>query len=504
MKKRLFSMCIFIVVLLIALVCTAFATTVTEEEFPEFEGKLSISDRGIEMIKSIEGCINRPMSDYSQYSIGYGCSTDFAKSHGFSTTYLSEEAAHELLLFVLEGMEQKLDSFLSSYGIVVNQHQYDALMSFTFNLGSNWMNANSRLGEVLTKGNYTVNEFASAMGVYCHVTTKNGPEILELLVDRRIREIKLFLYGAYELDDVDEKFCTLRFELDEGESETDIAFYLVGEPYQILFEAQPEEDSDLYFIGWYDENGDRITAETIAESSSKAYALWSDEEEDPELYYEGEFYVSDLSTRPVKRSFGDDAQTGTDGSGDTTVPVDPNLPPVDVPQEDFPLLNEASSVFSDLHQDQWYYDYVNELYNNGVINGYEDATFRPERTVTTGEALKMILLAAGYPEPEPVESHWARGYLDFALEYGILDSGDITDLDVPISRVMMAKVAARALGLERIFDVEPFADTSNVYAAVLSDHAIVEGYEDGTFRPDRSLTRAELSTIVWRIYNYQY
>ena len=194
MKKRLFSTLISLVILLIALSVMVFAEE--SKQSPVFEGELSISDKGIEMIKDLEGCINRPVSDYSQYSIGYGCSTEFAKKYGFSTTYLSNEEAHELLLFVLEGMEQKLDSFLTKNGIVVNQYQYDALMSFTFNLGSNWMNESTRLGEVLVNGDYTVNEFASAMGVYCHVTTSSGPKVLDLLVDRRIREIKLFLILA--------------------------------------------------------------------------------------------------------------------------------------------------------------------------------------------------------------------------------------------------------------------------------------------------------------------
>lgn len=508
MTKKLISICMTLLVLLTLLVFPVYANeTDKEDETPIFEGELSISDEGIELIKSIEGCINRPMSDYSQQSIGYGCSTEFAEKYGFSTTYLTEEKAHELLLFVLEGMEQKLDSFLKTYGIKVNQYQYDALMSFTFNLGTNWMSSSTRLGEVLADGNYTVNEFASAMGVYCHVTTSKGPEILDLLVDRRIREIKLFLYGAYELDDVDEKFCTLRFEVDEdmAEVETDIAFYQVDEPYQILFEALPA-DSDTYFIGWYDEDGNEITSETIAEESGTAYAMWSDESgeaEDLNLYYEGDAYVTDFSVMPTKRQFGEKDDSQEDSFEDTE-----QAPSADEGAEDYyegiVFENEAADIFWDITRDQWYYDYVNELYNNGVINGYEDSTFRPGNTVTTGEALKMILLAAGYGEPEPVESHWARGYLDFALEYAIIDSGDITDLDVPIDRVMMAKVAARALGLERIFDVDPFADTSNMYAAILSDHGIVEGYEDGTFRPNQSLTRAELSAIVWRINNYGY
>ena len=42
-------------------------------------------------------------------------------------------------------------------------------------------------------------------------------------------------------------------------------------------------------------------------------------------------------------------------------------------------------------------------------------------------------------------------------------------------------------------------NTDSLYATILSDHGLSEGYEDGTFRPEKSLTRAELSTIVWRI-----
>lgn len=491
MRKRLFSMIALVLVLLIALTVPVAATEDEETESPVFEGELSISEKGIEMIKGIEGCINRPISDYSQYSIGYGCSTEFAEEFGFSTSYLSNEEAHELLLFVLEGMEEKLDAFLSKYKIKVNQYQYDALMSFTFNLGSNWMTNTTRLGKVLAEGDYTVNEFASAMGVYCHVTTSDGPEILDLLVDRRIREIKLFLYGAYELDDVPEKFCTLRYESEDedAEIETDIGFYLVGEPYQILFEAAPGEENGTYFVGWYDTNGNKVTADTMAEKSGTVSAGWDMFEDDPELYTEGDVYETDFKNSPQKKKYKDGTVEEPEQSGM-------------IDMDSTEILQEASEVFSDLYADQWYYDYVNVLYNTGVINGYEDSTFRPERTVTTGEALKMILLAAGYEEPPVKESHWARGYLDFALENGILESGDITDLDVPISRVMMAKIAARAMLLERVFDSEPFVDTFNVYAATLSDHGIVEGYEDSTFRPDRPLTRAELSAIVWRVYQY--
>ena len=66
---------------------------------------------------------------------------------------------------------------------------------------------------------------------------------------------------------------------------------------------------------------------------------------------------------------------------------------------------DLSTVFTDVSTDDWFYSYVYDLYMDGVVNGYSNHTFRPSQYVTTGEALKMILLAAGFEEPERVASH---------------------------------------------------------------------------------------------------
>lgn len=169
--------------------------------------------------------------------------------------------------------------------------------------------------------------------------------------------------------------------------------------------------------------------------------------------------------------------------------------------EQAPLLSDASLAFTDVKTTDWYFTEVNSLYLSRVIGGFGDGTFRPKNTVTTGQALKMILLASGFEEPEPVESHWARGYLDLALEQQIIESGDITDLDVPMTRLLVAKVVARAIGAP-----EPengyFSDTEDAYANALKECDIMGGYPDGTFLPNKSLTRAELSAIVYRIQLY--
>ncbi len=410
------------------------------------EGDLRISHNGLEMIKSLEGCVNTPMWDVSQLSIGYGSSTVYAEKYGFSTTSLTDAEAEQLLLCVLGEMEKKLAAFVETYELELTQNQWDALLSFTYNIGTSWLKPSYRLADLLIRGDYTVNEFASAMGVWCHA----DDEINDILVLRRIREIKLFLYGAYELNDTPNKFCTLEFDASGGERTVDIAFYLEDAPYELLFDATHEDG--LYLQGWYTLDGEKITPQTIVTDDLTVYARWSDEPVEPELEIEAE-------------------------------PAQPK------------------ESFTDVQDSDWFVPYLENLLSNGVIEGYPDGTFRPERIVTTGEALKMILLAAGYAQPEPVASHWARNFLNLSLDEGIIDRGEIRDLDIPISRGLMAKIVANAMGLTRTSEGQPFADTNDDYVSILFDHGLSDGYSDGTFQPQRSLTRAELTTIVSRMYD---
>ena len=46
--------------------------------------------------------------------------------------------------------------------------------------------------------------------------------------------------------------------------------------------------------------------------------------------------------------------------------------------------------FSDVPSSHWAYTYVNDLSNKGIINGYEDGTFRPSNTITKAEYIKLL------------------------------------------------------------------------------------------------------------------
>ena len=170
-------------------------------------------------------------------------------------------------------------------------------------------------------------------------------------------------------------------------------------------------------------------------------------------------------------------------------------------------LGVVSSIpkFSDVTSSTWCYKYVVEMCDADVIDGYTNGTFRPNNTVTYGQALKLIMLAAGYPVQEKTGTHWASGYLTKA-KADKLSSGTV-DLDAPITRLAVAQIAAKAMELNTsdLSSVKPFTDTSDVYVQALSAAGIVEGYFSGgtsTFRPSNTLTRGQVSAIVWRMKNY--
>ena len=167
---------------------------------------------------------------------------------------------------------------------------------------------------------------------------------------------------------------------------------------------------------------------------------------------------------------------------------------------------EEMGDFSDISSSTWCYKYVLELSDADVIDGYSDGTFKPDNQVTYGAALKLIMLAAGYTEQAPVNSNVFSGYLARAQADGLV-SGSV-DLDAPITRLAVSQIAAKAMGLSinNLSSVRPFTDTSDPYVQALNAAGIVEGYFDNgtsTFKPYNTLTRGQISAIVWRMEQYQ-
>lgn len=167
-----------------------------------------------------------------------------------------------------------------------------------------------------------------------------------------------------------------------------------------------------------------------------------------------------------------------------------------------PAASAEERTFSDVASGSWYYTYVTDLTAAGVVGGYPDGTFNPNGATTAGEALKLILLASGFDKQEATDGNWASGYLDYAVKQGYVEDGEITDLNEPISRALIAKIAAKALDVTST-GFSPFADTDDVYATALYECGIITGSHDAlgekVFLPDDNIKRSEISAIIWRI-----
>ena len=166
----------------------------------------------------------------------------------------------------------------------------------------------------------------------------------------------------------------------------------------------------------------------------------------------------------------------------------------------------ARKIFTDVTSSTWCYKYVVELADGKVIDGYGDGSFKPDNTITYGAALKLVMLAAGYPEQKPTGSNVFSGYLTKARAEGIITRTNV-DLTKPITRLQVAQLAAGALKLDttNLSNVQPFTDTTDPCVQALNAAGIVEGYYYSgtrTYKPNNTLTRGQVSAIVWRMRNY--
>lgn len=148
--------------------------------------------------------------------------------------------------------------------------------------------------------------------------------------------------------------------------------------------------------------------------------------------------------------------------------------------------------------------------HKAYISGYTDYTFRPDKTISRAEAATIIANIDGMdPSKEykpsgfaDVLEGWFIPYINYCTEKGYIN-GYERNTFMPrytITRAEFATILARYLNLEQVKDVSYSDMTSSHWAAgyvgALAQKKIVSGYEDGTIRPDATLTRAEAITML--------
>ncbi len=108
---------------------------------------------------------------------------------------------------------------------------------------------------------------------------------------------------------------------------------------------------------------------------------------------------------------------------------------------------EIENVFSDVDNNHWALKYINYCNALMLVNGYEDATFRPDNNISFAEVIKICLSAVGYNQLITEEGdNWYDSWLDLAYEYKLIDTRDI-EVNKKISRVEMAQLLYRTINL---------------------------------------------------------
>lgn len=117
-----------------------------------------------------------------------------------------------------------------------------------------------------------------------------------------------------------------------------------------------------------------------------------------------------------------------------------------------PDYRPVETLFPDIYETDWYYNYVMAAAEAKLVNGYNDGTFRPSNSLTRAEAATLLYRLSGSPEATATAS--------------------FSDLPNEWYREAIA-----------------WAETTGV----------VTGYPDGTFRPDETVTREQFVTMLWRL-----
>lgn len=175
----------------------------------------------------------------------------------------------------------------------------------------------------------------------------------------------------------------------------------------------------------------------------------------------------------------------------------------------------------------WCEGEVAQAQDLGFIDGYPDGTMRPDNKVTRAEFLKMVVAANKFRlgdtrDPnipfDDVLGHWFLPYLGTGVGKGIVIPTESPDRkyrpDNPITRDEAAAYVIRSLGLSDVArtkdpNTAPFKDMGTVNGYYLGDvtlcaeMGILKGYEDGTVRGDRTLTRAEAVVMVLRALSWK-
>jgi hypothetical protein len=175
----------------------------------------------------------------------------------------------------------------------------------------------------------------------------------------------------------------------------------------------------------------------------------------------------------------------------------------------------SGKSFSDVTTASWYYDDVMKCANLGIIDGQPDGKFHPEDSLKRGEFMKLMAVIADMVPMTGAVNHWADPYWKVLDSAGVLWGLDIkmtyADLEKPITRyemsVMIRNLCFNVFGENAVKLTSPetrigdYTSISNKYLDAVTQaygKGILDGYTDGMFHGESTLTRGQAAAVVVR------
>lgn len=157
---------------------------------------------------------------------------------------------------------------------------------------------------------------------------------------------------------------------------------------------------------------------------------------------------------------------------------------------------------------------LNRTDHFAFLVGYTGGTFGPERNMTRAEVTTMfarllteqIDVAKTYPNTftDVPSTHWAADYIGYMQQFGIVmgfNDGSFRP-DAPVTRAQFAAIASRfeklTEGSKSFIDV-PSTHWAAKYINFAATRGWVTGYSDGTFKPENPISRAEVAAVTCRL-----
>ena len=166
----------------------------------------------------------------------------------------------------------------------------------------------------------------------------------------------------------------------------------------------------------------------------------------------------------------------------------------------------SNDVFDDVDSSNDYYDAIAYVYDYGIVQGYEDGTYRPDNSINRAEFTK-ILMEAKYPGEaqtgsacftDVVASEWYAKYVCLAKDYGVI-TGYSDGSFKPDQYINIAE--ALKITLETYFS-GTFEETTTPWYQKYWDYAEAQGLLlDEWGSPDENLTRGAMAELIYRILN---